>query len=427
MASTYLLGALGTLGLITLLFLAFSYLSQRKMPRRPKPGQDDIETNFILDTIEDGVVVINQSGNVRLLNPAAAQICGWASQEAMGLNYKNVIRLVDDKGQPIADTANPFGISLANGQSSRDSNATLSTKNNTPVPISLIVSPILDSGGKPRGGVVAVFRDIAKEKAEEARRSDFISTASHEMRTPLAAIEGYLSLALNPKTAQIDANARNLLEKAASSTKHLGELFRDLLTSSKAEDGRLISYPTVIEIGELLEQVSEAAKFPAKQKGLDLKYSVSADNSNQGGKVVRPLYYAFVDPNRVREVFQNIVDNAMKYTMEGTINVRLTGDESVIQIQVQDSGVGIPTEDISHLFQKFYRVDNSSTRTVGGTGLGLFICKKIVELYNGRIWVESDYGKGSTFFINLPRLNGQQALDLQQKQASSIGPAAQLL
>lgn len=426
MDNTYLLGALGALALIVFLFLGLSYLGQRHRPigerkNSPKPG-DDIEAGFILDTIEDGVVMVGSDGLVRLLNPAGARISGWTPEEAMGLNYKDVIKLVDSKGQPLPDSEHPFAQTMSTGQSSRDNRASLSGKTNTTVPISLIVSPVMDNQGRPNGSVVGVFRDIAKEKEEENRRSDFISTASHEMRTPLAAIEGYLSLALNPKTAHIDDNARNLLEKAASSTKHLGELFRDLLTSSKAEDGRLISYPAVIEVGELLEQVAEAAKFPAQNKGLELKYSVSADASNNGGKTVRPLYYAYADPNRIREVFQNIVDNAMKYTMEGSINVRLTGDTGVIQIQVQDTGAGIPAEDIGHLFQKFYRVDNSSTRTVGGTGLGLFICKKIVELYNGRIWVESEFGKGSTFFINLPRLNAQEALTMQQKQASSISP-----
>jgi signal transduction histidine kinase len=108
--------------------------------------------------------------------------------------------------------------------------------------------------------------------------------------------------------------------------------------------------------------------------------------------------------------------------MDGNIDVRLTGDSNVTQIQVKDTGGGIAAEDIPHLFQKFYRVDNSTTRTVGGTGLGLFICRKIVELYNGRIWVESVLGKGSTFFINLPRLNSQQALEIQRKQASTISP-----
>lgn len=383
--------------------------------------QENIEADFILDTIEDGVVMIGRDGLIHMCNPAAGKISGWPPAEAVGLDYKGVLKLVDDKGQALAELENPLAQALATGQTCRDSNATLAGKNEQKVPISVIVSPVRDAAGQPNGGVVGVFRDIAKEKEEEARRSDFISTASHEMRTPLAAIEGYLALALNPKTATIDQNARNLLEKASSSTKHLGELFRDLLTSSKAEDGRLQSFPSVVEIGEVLEQVAEAAKFRAGEKNLQLSYAVSSD-TGAGGKVIRPLYYAFVDVNRIREVFQNIVDNAIKYTNEGQVVVRLTGDAGIIQVQVQDSGIGIPSEDIGHLFQKFYRVDNSSTRTIGGTGLGLFICKKVVELYNGRIWVESEYGKGSTFFINLPRLTSQQALEIQKKQAATISP-----
>lgn len=384
-------------------------------------AQQGIEAEFILDTIEDGVVMITADGIIHMFNPAAGRISGWPPAEAVGLDYKTVLGLVDDKGQPVADSENAFAQALSTGQTCRDNTASLLAKDKHQVPISVIVSPVQAAQGQPASGVVAVFRDIAKEKEEEARRSDFISTASHEMRTPLAAIEGYLALALNPKTVTIDDNARNLLEKASSATTHLGELFGDLLTSSKAEDGRLQSFPTVVEIGEVLEQVAEAAKFKASKKNLQLTYAVSSDASG-GGKVVRPLYYSFVDANRIREVFQNIVDNAIKYTNEGQVIVRLTGDISIIQIQVQDSGIGIPAEDIGHLFQKFYRVDNSSTRTIGGTGLGLFICKKVVELYNGRIWVESDYGKGSTFFINLPRLSAQQALEIQKKQAATLSP-----
>jgi PAS domain S-box-containing protein len=389
--------------------------------KKAQAAQPNIEADFILDTIEDGVVMISQDGLVHLFNEAAGKISGWPPKEAINLNYKTVLPLVDKKDKALAEPENPFAKALASGETIRDSNGILAAKDNRKIPLSVIVSPVRDKVGQPNGSVVAVFRDIAKEKEEEAKRSDFISTASHEMRTPLAAIEGYLALSLNPKTAQIDDKARNYLEKASNSTKHLGELFRDLLTSSKAEDGRLISYPAVVEVGEILEQVAEAAKLTAKNKGLELAYSVSA-NSSASGKVLRPLYYGFVDPNRIREVFQNIIDNAIKYTNEGQVMVRLTGDDAVIQIQVQDSGVGIPTGDIPHLFQKFYRVDNSSTRSVGGTGLGLFICKRITELYNGQLWVESEYGKGSTFFINLPRLNAQQALQIQQNQANTISP-----
>jgi len=381
-----------------------------------------VDPEFILEAIQDGVVVIGADGVIHLFNSAAVTISGWTAKDAIGLDYRNILALVDQKGQPLPDQDDPFRQALVAGQATRDNNSLLKTKSGKTIALSIIVSPGLGSNGQPDGSVVGVMRDVSKEKEEEARRSDFISTASHEMRTPLAAIEGYLALALNPKTAQIDDNARNLLQKATMATNHLGELFRDLLTSSKADDGRLINHPEVVELGELLEQVAEAAKFKAQEKGLDLQYIISSQQTVNGGKAIRPIYYAYVDPNRIREVFQNIVDNAIKYTLEGKIEVRLTGDQNTVQTQVKDTGSGIPAEDIPHLFQKFYRVDNSSTRTISGTGLGLYICRKIVELYNGRIWVESEVGKGSTFFINLPRLSTQRATELKKQQESTVSP-----
>jgi two-component system, OmpR family, sensor histidine kinase VicK len=393
-----------------------------KVKLKPAHKGGAVNSDFILEAIQDGVVIIGADGVIKRLNQAAAGITGWPVAEAVGLDYKSVLQLVDPQGQAVTDPANAFTQVLATGQTVRDSAGALKSKSGKTVAISVIVSPILDSQSRPSGSVVGVIRDISKEKEEENRRSDFISTASHEMRTPLAAIEGYLALALNPKTAQIDDNARNLLQKASDATSHLGQLFRDLLTSSKAEDGRLISYPEVVDVGQALEQVAEAARFKAGEKGLELQYIISSQQDGNAGKVIRPLYYVYADPNRLREVFQNLVDNAIKYTLSGQIEVRLTGDPNVVQIQVKDTGAGIATDDIPHLFQKFYRVDNSTTRTVGGTGLGLYICRKIVELYNGRIWVESQVGQGSTFFINLPRLNSQQAHDLQARQTANRSP-----
>jgi PAS domain S-box-containing protein len=381
-----------------------------------------LSSDFILGAIEDGVVTVGRDNIVHVFNPAASKITGWKAEEAMGLDFHNVLPLVNDKGEPCPPNQHAFAKALATNATVKESSAWMATRSGKRIPISLIVSPVMEEGGQAASSVVGVFRDITEEKAEEARRSDFISTASHEMRTPIAAIEGYLALALNPKLARIDDNARKLLEKAASSTKHLGVLFQDLLTSSRAEDGRLQSYPTVVEIGELVQQVAEAEKFRAKEKNLNLRLVMSSDQAAAGGKVVRPLYYAYVDPHRMQEVLQNVMNNAIKYTPEGQVTVKLTGDPAVIQVQVQDTGPGIPAEDIPHLFQKFYRVDSSMTRTIGGTGLGLFICRKIIELYNGRLWVESKLGEGSTFFINLPRLSATQALDMQAKQASSASP-----
>jgi PAS domain S-box-containing protein len=379
-------------------------------------------SDFILGAIEDGVIMASRDNLIQLFNPAASTITGWRAEEAVGLDFHSVLPLINEKGEPCPPESHAFAKALATNTTVKESSVWLATKSGKRIAISLIVSPVLQADGQATNNVVGVFRDITQEKAEEAQRSDFISTASHEMRTPVAAIEGYLALALNPKIAKVDDNGRKLLEKASSATKHLGVLFQDLLTSSRAEDGRLQSFPQVVEIGELAQQVAEAEKFHAKEKGLNLRYVVSSDKAAAGGKVITPLYYAYVDTHRMQEVLQNIINNAIKYTPEGEVVVRLTGDPAIIQMQVQDTGGGIPPEDIPHLFQKFYRVDNSMTRSVGGTGLGLFISRKIVELYNGRIWAESQLGKGTTFFINLPRLSTSQALDMQAKQTSSASP-----
>jgi signal transduction histidine kinase len=247
------------------------------------------------------------------------------------------------------------------------------------------------------------------------------------MRTPVAAIEGYLALSLNEKVATIDSRARDYLEKAHTATQHLGQLFQDLLTSAKAEDGRLTSHPEVIEMGTFLSKVADDLKFAAEKNQLGTEFIIgskrkviNANSSSPEVKEINPLYFVYADSDRVREVITNLFDNAVKYTDSGKITIGLTGNDQVVQFYVKDTGSGIDAQDLPHLFQKFYRVDNSETRTIGGTGLGLFICQKIIELYNGRIWVESELSKGSTFYINLPRLTSSQAKDLQQKADSNI-------
>lgn len=391
-------------------------------PKKNKAQPQELNTEFLLSAIVDGVVLVGEDNTIHLFSSAASSISGWSAQEAVGLDYRSVLAITDEHGQPYPPELHPFAQALRTHSTIKNSKGLLSTKSGKLVPISLIVSPVVEDVNKMSIGVLGVLRDITAEKLEENRRSEFVSTASHEMRTPIAAIEGYLALALNPKVAAIDTRGRSLLEKAHTATKHLSQLFVDLLTSAKAEDGRLASYPKIIELGEVLEQITDGARFTAQKKGLELKYVLSASTDVRGGHVVRPLFYVYVDPNRIREVLQNLVDNAVKYTAEGSVTIALTGDSSVAQVQIKDTGVGIPDEDIPHLFQKFYRVDNSMTRSVGGTGLGLFISKKIIELYNGRIWVESQTSKGSTFFINLPRLTTEQALQMQKTEASTLSP-----
>lgn len=375
--------------------------------------------NDILQAVSDGIVTLDAKGNITMLNTAAGYLTGWEPADAIGIDHALVFKLCDAKGNPYDATTNPFSQLLQDRKPHRDDNTTLVTKGSERhLSVSLSASPLISENGQLTGAV-GILRDVSEERKSERQRAEFISTASHEMRTPLASIEGYLALAMNNRVSSIDEKAKGYLTKAHEATQHLGSLFQDLLTSAKAEDGRLINHPEVIEMGGFLTRLSEDLRFVAQKKNLAVEFVVGVSGANMNAqpeigsvRVVQPLYYVYADPERLREVITNLFDNAVKYTPSGKISLGLTGDDNVVQMYVKDTGQGIAAEDVPHLFQKFYRIDNSDTRQIGGTGLGLFICRKIVELYNGRIWVESQPAKGSTFFINLPRLSRDHATQL---------------
>jgi two-component system, OmpR family, sensor histidine kinase VicK len=383
------------------------------------------QSEIMIQSIADGIIMITTEGKITLINPAASAMTEWPINEATGVDAQLVVKIQREDSSDIQDDENPF-IQILKDQKRISQALQLVGRQGKKMIISLVVSPVIIPGENTFIGAVAVMRDISEERAAEKQRAEFISTASHEMRTPVAAIEGYLALALNDKVSTIDSRARSYLDKAHASTQHLGKLFQDLLTSSKAEDGRLTSHPGVVEMGTFMQQLTDDLKFAAEKKGLLAEFVIGgADDTIDATtkdataqRLIKPLYYVQVDPDRMREVITNLFDNACKYTDSGKISIGLTGNVEVVQVYIRDTGAGIPAEDIPHLFQKFYRVDNSATRTIGGTGLGLFICRKIVELYHGRIWVESAVGKGSTFFINLPRLTTQRATELQEAEAN---------
>jgi PAS domain S-box-containing protein len=383
---------------------------------------EQLKSDIIINAIDDGVMLIDDQQIIGLLNPAGETLVGWLKKEAEGLDWHSVFKFVDKKGEARAEPT-PIDQAFSTGKTVRGGDLQLKTKDGRNVVLAMTASPLLRDGDQIHA-VIVIFRDISEEHKEEAQRAEFISTASHEMRTPVAAIEGYLALALNDKVSTIDSRARGYLEKAHDSTQHLGQLFQDLLTSAKAEDGRLTSHPVVVEVGEFLEQLTNDLRFVAEKKGMLAEFTVGgnqtidASKGAASSKVIRPLYYVLADKDRLREVVTNLFDNAVKYSEKGKITLGLTGNDEVVQFFVRDTGNGMPAADIPHLFQKFYRVDNSATRTIGGTGLGLFICRKIIELYGGRIWVESVEKQGSTFYINLPRLTTQKAEQLRGQEGT---------
>ena len=362
------------------------------------------KSDVVINAIDDGVLAISKDGNIELINPSAQQIIGWDQGDALGLNWKSVLKLVTSDGKDVEDLENPIAQSLSKNQPTHNDKLFLLTSSEKRILVSIVSSPV----GTDGEGIIVVFRDITKEKAEEREQAEFISTASHEMRTPVASIEGYLGLALNPATAHIDEKARDFITKAHESAQHLGRLFQDLLDISKVEDGRMKNSPKIINVNEFLKNIFDGLATKANEK--QLNYIFMPDIIDEGKeKSLQPIFYANIDPDHFREVVSNLIENAIKYTPSGEVVVNVTGDDKQISVSVKDSGIGIPAEDIPHLFQKFYRVDNSDTREIGGTGLGLYLSRRLAEAMSGNLRVESKYKEGSTFYLEIPRMNSSEA------------------
>ena len=362
------------------------------------------KSDVVINAIDDGVLAISKDGNIELINPSAQQSIGWDQGDALGLNWKSVLKLVTSDGKDVEDLENPIAQSLSKNQPTHNDKLFLLTSSEKRILVSIVSSPV----GTEGEGVIVVFRDITKEKAEEREQAEFISTASHEMRTPVASIEGYLGLALNPATAHIDEKARDFITKAHESAQHLGRLFQDLLDISKVEDGRMKNNPKIINVNEFLKDIFDGLATKANEK--QLNYIFMPDIIDEGKeKSLQPIFYANIDPDHFREVVSNLIENAIKYTPSGEVVVNVTGDDKQISVSVKDSGIGIPAEDIPHLFQKFYRVDNSDTREIGGTGLGLYLSRRLAEAMSGNLRVERKYKEGSTFYLEIPRMSSSDA------------------
>jgi PAS domain S-box-containing protein len=380
------------------------------------------KSEIVINAIGDGVIAIDGKGTIELINPAAQEMLGWGKQDALMLQYGSILKLTDENNKELNPAVDPIQQVLNTNQQARSNKLIAVSNSGKKLAISLVASPI----GEVGSGVIAVFRDITNERAEEREQAEFISTASHEMRTPVAAIEGYLGLALNPNTATVDAKARDFILKAHEAAQHLGRLFQDLLDVTKSEDGRMTSTPKVVDLVPFTQTIVQGLTQKAADKGLNLVFTPGeTGGTGQGIRKLMPVYFVNLDNDHIREVLDNLIENAIKYTPEGDVQVDINGTENKVIISIKDTGLGIPTEDIPHLFQKFYRVDNMDRQSIGGTGLGLYLCRRLVEAMQGRLWVESTFGSGSTFFVELPRIDSQEANHLRQEQEQQAAMAVE--
>ncbi len=362
--------------------------------------------NLVLNSIDEGVMIVHSSGIVVLINPAAMRLLGTSDPNTVeNLQLASILKLENGEGLKIDDNVNPVLRAVMNGENynTRDLVLVSIQEQRKPVAISVVCTT---AGQNER---IITLRDIARELEEEGEQAEFISTASHEMRTPVASIEGYLGLALNPKTATIDDRARKYLEEAHASSKHLGRLFKDLLDVTKLDDKKIRVQLSPVEMSSTVRSIANGQVPMMNEKGIHYTFGASSARSDNTARTINQEVYASVDIDFLREVVSNLVENAIKYTASGGgiwINVRGDGDR--VLINVTDTGIGISPDDLKHIFQKFYRADNSQTRTVGGTGLGLYLVKQRVEAMGGKVWAESSFGEGSTFYLSFPRITAEE-------------------
>jgi len=259
------------------------------------------------------------------------------------------------------------------------------------------------------------FRDVAraKEAAEAASeaKSRFLASMSHEIRTPMNAVIGLTDLTL---TTQMTSEQRDYLESVASSAKDLLALLNDILDFSKIEAGQLDLEETDFDLAGILESVVSPLAVSAIEKGLALTYEMAPGTPRR----LRG------DPHRLRQVLLNLAGNAIKFTEEGEVVVRVTKEaeteeDATLHFAISDTGIGIPVEKLEAIFEAFTQADGSTTRTHGGTGLGTAIAKQLVEMMGGKIWAESEVGQGSTFYFTVRLKTGQPAQPLSRDLAGA--------
>ena len=333
--------------------------------------QERARAALVVEHVGDGVLLVDEEGLVRLWNPAAERITGLASADAVG--------------RPASEILQPWQefVPLAAAETV--------TSESLPVEVHGRELWLSVTGVAFAGGAVFAFRDLTAEQAVEQLKSDFVATVSHELRTPLAAIYG-AALTLQRADVQLSEPQRSgLLEVIAGEADRLARIVNDILWASRLESGTMRTTIQVCDGVELARGIVDAARSYIPPN-IELVFDAPQDAPSLAA-----------DPDKVRQVLGNLVENAVKYSPDGgRVALSITSVEDRLRFTVLDEGLGVPPAEQKRIFEKFHRLDPQLTRGVGGTGLGLYICRELVKRMDGRIWVESNGRRGSEFVVELP-------------------------
>jgi PAS domain S-box-containing protein len=361
---------------------------------KAKAEAAEAKEKALLISIGDGVFATDQNGKVILINRTAETLTGWHSKEVMGKIWPVVIDLETGDGIKVPPDKRPLFLAI---HARKTTTTTTSSsyfyvrRNGTKFPVDITVSPVI-IGGKIIGAI-SVFRDVTKEKAIDKTKTEFVSLASHQLRTPLTTISWYTEMILKGDVGRIIPAQKKYLEKIYQGNQQMIGLVNTLLNVSRIELGTLVVKLEPTDIIKLAQNVLDEQKPKIEKKKLIIKESFAKDV---------PTFLA--DPQLLRMVLQNLLSNAVEYTPPGgKIELAISYDsKKAILIEVSDTGYGIPKNQQDKIFTKLFRADNVRDKEIGGTGLGLYIVKSIVENSGGKIWFKSKENKGTTFYVTLP-------------------------
>lgn len=352
--------------------------------------EDRKKDEALLISIGEGVLAIDKDKKIIHFNTAGEKMTGFLAEELFGRTVTETVGLFDKTKSPVAVIDSPLEEVLTTGKPIVSRDYFLKKRNGTFFPVYLSLAAIRNVEDEITGAIL-VFRDITAEIELEQMKQEIISLSTHELRAPITAIKGYLAMILDGDTGSISSQTKETLVGVMAVNQRLADLVNDLLNVSRIEQGRIKIMLQDVDLSMLITQTIREYQPQAYAKNLKLTFDD------------KPIPRVKADPIRIREVLNNLLSNAIKYTLKGSIKISVKKNNQEVICQVKDTGVGISQQDQKKLFEKFYRIKKRETIEVTGSGLGLWITKKLLEMMKGKIWVESEEGKGSTFSFSLPQ------------------------
>jgi len=345
----------------------------------------------LFTSIGDGAIATDEFGKITRINPTALQLLGYNEREMIGAWFPKKIVSVHENNQAVSLIDRPITRAFLTGKTIAEK-AYYRRKNGQTMPVSITVSPIMLQG-KPVGAI-EVFRDITIEYEIDRMKSDFISLASHQLRTPLSSIKTYSHMLMDGYMGEVTPAQRKSLRTIVGAANRMNELISTLLNITRIESGNVTVTRKAVNVARLAEEVIKEHSLAASDKEISVELKTGS----------KPLPSVPTDPLLFKEVLNNLVSNGIKYTPQnGSVTLTIQNRRYDMQFTVTDSGMGIPKYSQEQIFTKFFRAHNVVKQETSGTGLGLYLVKGLVDALEGKIWFESTEGKGTSFFVTLPK------------------------